>query len=109
MKGCLLIFLAAAVLAVVIRVSCADGPTDFTGYIVAKEYTPGHMCHDDVKTVSYAVVHVPIVHHTTTHTHTWQPSTFIWFVANKNDIEQFSVDSVLFHSRKCGENVTMKY
>lgn len=99
MKG-LILFLALVSLT-----SCEFKP--FTGYIVCKEYTPGHMCHDEVPTYSEAsllYVHVPP--HVHTHHHTWQESSFIIYVANKNAVRSFSVDSLSFTKYKLLQKVT---
>ena len=89
----------------VLLTSCESKP--FTGYIVAKEYIAGHMCHDNnyEHTVEEAYVHVPVrpihVHH-----HTWQEPEFILHVANKDEVRHIHVDSTDFYEYKLLEKVT---
>lgn len=76
----------------------------FTGYIVAKEYTPAHRSNEVPKTVSYAVT--PIVPRIVTA----PPPNFVanrwtWYVANKYEVKKFNVDSVMFFSCGCGDKV----
>jgi hypothetical protein len=86
--------------------SCEIKP--FTGYIVAKEYVEGHMCHDDdyYHTVESSFVIAPHVPHTPHH-HTWQEAKFIIYVANKDDVRPIHVDSLAFIEYKITDKVTV--
>ena len=110
-SGCLIAIIAVICLiliVVILGVYTSNPDKEFTGHIVAREYTPGHMCHSESKIYSLSFVHVPHTSTRTTHHHKWEKSKFIWFVANKNEVRNFYVDSLLFYTRKCGEKVTMK-
>lgn len=84
---------------------------EFKGYIVAKEFTPEHRCHEDVKTVNYALisrpipVHVPHVPHVP-HVHHVIEAEYIWYCANKHQIIKRFVSKKEFHSKKCGQKVS---
>lgn len=86
--------------------SCESKP--FTGYVVAKEYIQGHMCHDENyrHVVEATVVHVPHVPHT--HHHKWQDSEFILHIANKDDLRHVHVDSLTFHKYSVTDKITIK-
>lgn len=81
---------------------CSCSGVKINGYIVGKEYTPGHMCHDEVTTYREAgivnYVHVPI----TPHHHTWQKASFIIHIANSWDLRQIDVDSLTYINVKVG-------
>jgi hypothetical protein len=95
------------VLLLITAASC-NQEHSFTGYLVAKEYTPEHMCHDNVKTQSFAVV-VPHVVHTPKHSHSKVEERYVWFVANKHRVREFKVSINRFHTAKCGDKVTMTW
>jgi len=82
---------------VLIVYSCNDEPRKepFSGYVVAKEYTPRHMCHTEVTTVveaGYTPVHIPV----NTHIHHMQEPEFILHVANKDELKHIHVDSITY-------------
>jgi len=77
-------------------------PEPFHGYLVAKEYTPGHMCHDGTRTYSYAYVPVVVVHH-----HVWKYPEWNWFIANRSGVRCVRVDSATFNTRMCGDTLTL--
>ena len=102
----LLITLASFVLFCIVH-SCTQEPRKepFTGYVVAKEYTPRHMCHTEVTTVveaGYTPVHIP-VH---THTHHMQEPEFILHVANKDELKHIPVDSITYFRTELLEKYT---
>lgn len=93
-----------------ILLSCeSEKQKEFKGYIVAKEFTPEHRCHEDVKTVNYALisrpipvpVHVPHVHHVI-------EEEYVWFCANKHEIVKKFVSKSTFYSKRCGQKVKFK-
>jgi hypothetical protein len=87
--------------------SCVDENETFTGYLVAKEYTPEHMSNETPKTISYAgviIVPKPV-----------QPpppykvdAKWVWFIANKDEVITKNVSEKMFHTKKCGDIVTVK-
>ena len=87
--------------------ACESKP--FTGYIVAKEYVEGHMCHDEdySHVVEAGYVHTPHVHRTPHH-HKWTDSEFILHVANKDEVRHINVDSIYFYKHKLLDRVTFK-
>lgn len=88
--------------------SCINENEKFTGYLVAKEYTPERMCCDDTKTICYAgYVHVPRVVHQ--HHHSKQEAQYYWYLANKNEVIKKAVTSKLFYSKKVGTKITINY
>ncbi len=92
-------------LLIILVTSCESKP--FTGYIVAKEYIEGHMCHDEdySHVVEAGYVHVPHVHHAPHH-HEWRDSEFILHVANKDEVRPVQVDSLEFYKHKLLDKVT---
>jgi len=69
---------------------------EFKGYIVVKEFTPEHKCHDNVKTVEYAIIshpiHVPHFHHSI-------EAEYVWYCANKHEIVKRFVSKRVFYSK----------
>ena len=99
-------------LCTVLLTACSQKETDenFTGYLVAKEYTPKRMCHDNTKTLCYAsfapqpVVHInPPPHH-----HSKQNAEYYFYLANKKEVVKKAVTPKLFYSRKVGTKITIK-
>lgn len=95
------------ILLAVLLVSCSKA---MEGYVVYKEYTPGHMCHDDdirreiESNLGTIIVVPPHVPHTA-HSHKWEDPTWIIWVATKGKSEELSVDSLTYISFKCGDKV----
>lgn len=84
--------------------SCESRP--FTGYVVGKTYTAGHMCCSNPKVIVTATpVRVP-PHPVHTHHHVYEKATFEIHVANRYDVETFYVDSLKFNSIKMLEKIT---
>jgi len=90
--------------------SCESKNEPFIGYIVAKEYIQGHMCHDDnfKHVVEAGFVHVPHVPHVHHHKHKWQRSQFIIYVANRYEVKPFHIDSLLYNIHNVTDKVTIK-
>ncbi len=88
-------------------ISCEDKP--IRGFVVAKEYTPGHMDNEHAKHVEEAtfVPHVPIVyvHH---HEPEFVPSKFTLYVANRYSVYDINVDSLTYIKTKVGQRITIK-
>jgi hypothetical protein len=85
-----------------------DKPKTFTGYLVAKEYTPQHMSNENERTVSYSVFIPTVVHNNPPPPHKVN-SSFVWYVANKHQVISKNVDSLRFDTKKCGQLVTVAY
>lgn len=80
----------------------------FTGYLVAKEYTPERMCCDGTKTICYAgflYVHIPTTH---THRHQKLHADYYWYVANKCQVIKKRVSKETFYSKKLGSKIIIK-
>jgi hypothetical protein len=86
--------------------SCVDENETFTGYLVAKEYTPEHMSDKKVKTYSYSVIVVPP--RPASPSPTKVKEKWVWFIANKNMVLERRVTKQLFNTKKCGDKVTIK-
>lgn len=100
-------FFAYVLLAVVLS-GCCDKSETFTGYLVAKEFTPEHMSNENVKTISYAG-YVPIVPHITPAPAPHKvDAEWTWFIANRNEVIQKCVSQEMFDTKKCGDKVTVK-
>jgi hypothetical protein len=84
---------------------CCDEKEIFTGFIVAKEYTPEHMSNQGSYPVSYAVV-VPIIAHPPAPHKVY--AEWVWFVANRDCVIRRCVSKEMFNTKKCGEKVTVK-
>jgi hypothetical protein len=98
--------LITLILIFLVLTACESKP--FTGYIVAKEYVEGHMCHDEdyqhyVEAYVPVVPHVPPVHH-----HEWQESEFIIYVANRYQVNEYNVDSLDFYNYNLLDKVTFE-
>ena len=85
-------------------IGCDKQP--FTGYVVGKEYTPKHRCHDGTKTVSYAIIHTHT--HVTRHRHRDVAEKYEISVANKNTVRSFNVSKTTFSKSRLGKKITMK-
>lgn len=96
------IFLTIGLLAIL--TSCENKP--FKGFLVCKEYIPGHMDDEPAKSVQEAYVYVPVVT-PRTHTPKYIPSEWTFYVANKYGVRQFHVDSLTYIRHKVGERIVM--
>lgn len=90
--------------------ACKDPNEKFTGYLVAKEYTPAHMSNEKSKTVTFSsFAYVPTV---PIHPSSSKPrkisEKWVWYIANKREVIQKQVSKKLFYSKKCGDKITIK-
>lgn len=82
------------------------GNKQFKGFLVCKEYIKGHM--DDkkpyVQQEAYLCVRIarPIKHKPK-----YVPSEWRFYVANKDGVRQFNVDSLTYTRHKVGERIVM--
>ena len=88
--------------------SCKKQP--FRGFLVCKEYTHGHM--DDtepivVQEATFVPVRSVIVPHR--HVPQYVPSSWIFYVANKDGVRRFDVDSLTYTRHKVGERIVMDF
>lgn len=83
---------------------CETNP--FKGFLVCKEYIPGHMDDEHAKTVQEAYVYVPILS-LRRHEPEYIPSAWKFYVANKHGVRVFSVDSLTYTRHKVGERIIM--
>lgn len=81
-------------------------PKPFKGFLVCKEFIPGHMDDEYAKTVQEAYVYVPIVHKMR-HVPEYIPSEWHFYVANKYGVRDFKVDSLTYLRHKVGERIVM--
>jgi len=101
-----ILFISTSLLAIL--VSCSPKP--FKGFLVCKEYIPGHMDDEHVKTVQEAYVYVPVpVVYPRRHESEYIPSAWKFYVANKRCVREFSVDSLTYTKHKVGERIVMNY
>lgn len=84
--------------------SCKNQP--FKGFLVCKEYIPGHMDDEQPYTKQEAIVYVPIVS-PSSHAPEYVPSEWKFYVANKHGVRVFSVDSLTYTRHKVGERIVM--
>ena len=83
-------------------------PKPFKGFLVCKEYIPGHMDDEHAKTVQEAYVHVPVpVVCPRRHEPEYIPSEWHFYVANKYGVRDFKVDSLTYLRHKVGERIVM--
>ena len=85
--------------------SCKNQP--FKGFLVCKEYIPGHMDDECAKTVQEAYVYVPFIPMRRHDTPEYVPSAWKFYVANKHGVRVFSVDSLTYIKHKVGERIVM--
>jgi hypothetical protein len=85
-------------------------PDPFTGYVVCKEYIPGHMDNKKVKPVLQAVI-IPVTPgaHSRKHRPKWVKSRWVVYAANKSVVRAFSVDSLYFTNVCLGQKITIKH
>lgn len=91
-------------LTITILLSCTSQP--FTGRIVGKEYTAGHMCHSEDYVEKYEAAVIPVV--VARHHHKWENAKFTIWVANRYDLRSYNVDTTSFNKWVMGAKVTMK-
>ena len=74
-----------------------DKPRPFTGYVVAKNYEEGHMCHSEYK--NYIESSIPLfthIHHHKVHHHHYVEPVFTLHIANKDELKHINVDSLTY-------------
>ena len=81
-------------------------PKPFKGFLVCKEFIPGHMDDKHVQSVQEAIVFVP---HPQMPEPEYIPSEWKFYVANKNGVRAFNVDSLTYLRHKVGERIVMNY
>lgn len=83
-------------------------PEPFIGYIVCKEYTPGHLDDKRVSPIQVAVA-VPVRPIIVPHRHKpkWVKSRWVVYVANKNSVRSFNIDSINFINVSLGQKITI--
>lgn len=96
------IIMAISLLAVF--ASCETKP--FRGFLVCKEYIQGHMDDEQPHIQQEAVVYVPIVP-PRSHEPEYIPSAWVFYVANKDGVRRFNVDSLTYTRHKLGERIVM--
>ncbi len=82
-------------------------PKPFKGFLVCKEYIQGHMDNVSVEPIQEAYAPVPVVV-PRTHTPEYIPSEWIFYVANKDGVLRFNVDSLTYIKHRVGERIVMK-
>lgn len=104
------VFFVVAAAIMLVNILKPVEPTNFTGYLVAKEYVPAHMSNQTVAPVRAAgvvIVPHPIhVHRTPPKPHRISAKWY-WYVANKYEVVELQVDSARFNTHLCGEVVTI--
>lgn len=81
----------------------------FTGYVVCKEYIPLHMDDQEAKSIQEAVIVVPIHVPPPKHEPELIKSKFILYVANKDCVHNYEVDSITFINTKICQKLTFTY
>lgn len=81
-------------------------PKPFKGFLVCKEYIRGHMDDECVEPIQEAYVSVPVVV-PRIHTPEYIPSEWIFYVANKDCVLRFNVDSLTYIKHRVGERIVM--
>ena len=81
-------------------------PKPFKGFLVCKEYIRGHMDDVSVKPIQEAYVNVLVVV-PTSDTPEYIPSEWIFYVANKDCVLRFNVDSLTYIRHRVGERIIM--
>ena len=84
--------------------SCKNQP--FRGFLVCKEYIPGHMDDKQPYIQQEAFVYVPVVPPRRSEPE-YIPSEWKFYVANKHGVRVFSVDSITYTRHKVGERIVM--
>lgn len=82
------------------------GDKQFKGFLVCKEYIKGHMDDEQQHIHQEAAVYVPVVP-PRRHEPEYVPSEWYFYVANKNCVRRFNVDSLTYTQHKVGERITM--
>lgn len=90
---------------------CKPKSRTITGYLVAKEFIPKHMSNQPELIVNYSIVmpaRAPIVTpHNSNSPVMLIKSKWVWYVANKYGVYVNEVDSNIFHTKCCGDTLTI--
>lgn len=78
----------------------------FKGFLVCKEYIPGHMDNEQPYIQQEAYMLVPIVP-PRRHVPKYVPSVWVFYVANKDCVKLFYVDSLKYQKYKVGQRIVM--
>lgn len=78
----------------------------FKGFLVCKEYIQGHMDNEQPHIQQEAAVYVPIVP-PRRHKPEYIMSAWVFYVANKDGVRRFNVNSLTYTRHKVGERITM--
>lgn len=98
--------LLISIVLLLVFLGCETKP--FKGFLVCKEYIPGHMDDEHAKTVQEAYVPVPVlVVYPRRHEPEYIPSEWHFYVANKDGVRDFRVDSLTYLRHKVGERIVM--
>ena len=81
-------------------------PKPFKGFLVCKEYIRGHMDSVSVKSIQEAYVYGHVYYYM--YTHKYIPSEWKFYVANKDGVLRFNVDSLTYIKHRVGERIVMK-
>lgn len=81
-------------------------PKPFKGFLVCKEYIQGHMDNEQPYVKEEAIVYVPVVPPRRSEPE-YIPSVWIFYVANKDCVRYFYVDSLTYTRNKVGERIVM--
>ena len=92
MKKIILIFIAISLL------SCKQDEK-FIGYVVCKEYTQSHMSNETGRVINYSIV-VPMQHVTPPPAPHFVPEQYVFYIANKNEVQKRYVSKHLFFKIK---------
>lgn len=100
MKKFILVFSLLAALS-----SCETKPVK--GFLVCKEYVPGHMDDEHAKTVQEAYIPIPVPFYMLQDEPEYVPSVWYFYVANKDGVGRFKVDSLTYTRHKVGERIVI--
>lgn len=93
-----------AIILLTVLSGCKTKP--FKGFLVCKEYIKGHMDDEQPYIQQEAIVIVPVFHQKT-HEPEYVPSVWYFYVANKDGVRRFNVDSLTYTKHKVGERMAM--
>lgn len=89
-------------------ISCTREP--FTGYIIYKECVEVHWSNEEPKKIcesnvfDFTLVAIPDIFGAS-----WEKTNFKVWIANRENIRVFKIDSLSWYSVKCGDKVTYDY
>lgn len=96
------------ILAISLLAMSAGCKTDpFRGFLVHKEYIRHHMDNERPYTMQEAYVYVPIPFYMFQDEPEYVPSVWYFYVANKDGVRRFNVDSLTYIKHRVGERIVM--